>query len=80
MSKAYLNALQEKGSRQEIFEWLCIKDADCDQLRADKRRLDEELAVLRKNYEALQNALTVEQLKYSELLKDYYIAAFMSNT
>lgn len=33
MSKAYLNALYEEGSRQEIFEWLCRLDKENDELR-----------------------------------------------
>lgn len=48
MSKAYLNVLYEEGTRKELFEWVCKLDGECDQLRSDKRRLDEENAKLRK--------------------------------
>ena len=34
MAKAYLNALGEEGTREEIFEWLCRVDKECDELRA----------------------------------------------
>ena len=42
MSKAYLNALHEEGSRAEIFEWLCKLDKENDELRAKVKRLEEE--------------------------------------
>lgn len=42
MSKAYLNALSEEGSRAEIFEWLCRIDKENDELRAKVKRLEEE--------------------------------------
>lgn len=38
MSKAYLNALYEKGTRAEIFHWLCKTDAECDELRQQLKR------------------------------------------
>lgn len=37
MSKAYLNALYEEGSRQDIFNWLCRLDAENDELRKQLR-------------------------------------------
>lgn len=56
MAKAYLNALWEDGNRREIFDWLCKLDAENDQLRADKRRLDEENAKLRKELSTMTKA------------------------
>jgi hypothetical protein len=53
VSKAYLNALYEEGTRKELFEWVCKLDGECDQLRADKRRLDEENAKLRRTVDRL---------------------------
>lgn len=47
MSKAYLNALYEEGTKQECFDWLCKVDADNDDLRralkfyADKDNWDD---------------------------------------
>ncbi len=40
MSKAYLNALYEEGTRAEIFDWLCKLDAECDDLRKQLQRKD----------------------------------------
>lgn len=41
MSKAYLNALYEEGTRKEIFEWLCKLDKENDDLREKLRELEE---------------------------------------
>lgn len=35
MSKAYLNALAEEGSRRELIEWLARLDRENDCLRAE---------------------------------------------
>ena len=39
MSKAYLNALFEEGSRTELFDWLCKLDAERDALRDTLRKV-----------------------------------------
>lgn len=42
MSKAYLNALAEEGTRQDLIDWLCKLDAENDRLRdAAKALLDD---------------------------------------
>jgi hypothetical protein len=61
MTKAYLNALYEEGTRQEIFEWLCKLDAETDQLTADKRRLDTECAKLLGDISVLELRLKAER-------------------
>ena len=38
MSKAYLNALYEEGTRQEIFDWLVKKDAEVDRLKDEIKK------------------------------------------
>lgn len=43
MSKAYLNALAEEGTRQELIDWLVKKDAEVDALEAQNRKAIEVL-------------------------------------
>jgi hypothetical protein len=68
MTKAYLNALYEEGTRKELFEWVCKLDGENDQLRDDKRRLDEENALLRKKIEDATFTIVDEQVKRGEAL------------
>ena len=39
MTKAYLNALAEEGTRQDLIDWLCKLDAENDELRDEVKRL-----------------------------------------
>ncbi len=39
MSKAYLNALAEEGTRQDLIDWLCKLDAENDRLRDALRKI-----------------------------------------
>ncbi len=39
MSKAYLNALAEEGTRQDLIDWLCKLDAERDYLRDALQRI-----------------------------------------
>lgn len=39
MTKAYLNALAEEGTRQDLIDWLCKLDAENDKLRDGIREL-----------------------------------------
>jgi predicted nuclease with TOPRIM domain len=69
MTKAYLNALYEEGTRKELFEWVCKLDKENDQLRDDKRRLDTENALLRKELHTLDpdnETPTDAQMRLSE--------------
>lgn len=53
MSKAYLNALHEEGTREEIFDWLCKLDAEVDNLRAQLKpsTTHGERVIARKKYD-----------------------------
>lgn len=44
MSKAYLNALKEEGTKEEIFEWLCRLDKENDELRKELQETKQLLA------------------------------------
>lgn len=39
MSKAYLNALAEEGTRQELIDWLVKKDSEVDKLILERAAL-----------------------------------------
>jgi thiamine phosphate synthase YjbQ (UPF0047 family) len=44
---AYINALVEEGTRQDLIDWLIKLHRENVDLREDKRRLDTECATLR---------------------------------
>ena len=42
-SKAYLNALAEEGTRQDLIDWLVKLDSENDALRAQVKALQEQV-------------------------------------
>lgn len=59
MTKAYLNALHEEGTRQDLLEWLCKLDGENDALRA-------QLASANELAESLQRRLDLEFDSYAK--------------
>jgi hypothetical protein len=39
MTKSYLNALYEEGTRNDLFQWVCKLDAENDRLRDALREM-----------------------------------------